>query len=241
MTQERLPEHALDVGHENYRKVETPTDVAQPHPNAKEAMKIFANFQRQRENGLTIDIANLSRELRASTAHQQFPEALFVEWFLPLFAGEVDVNTWPVNYQTWLDKVAGGHNTIVDIVKEDGSVVFSIPPIFDTSILEHQKPGSETMTLIERHYSRLKEFDARGSQVYLERKLSSLHIKSEPTEQLYHNFRVWNAIFEHYGKKDKILNLGNLLENDPNKDKPITGVTSNASSSDLSDYELDTD
>uniref|UniRef100_A0AAU7PF67 Uncharacterized protein n=1 Tax=Burkholderia phage vB_BgluM-SURPRISE13 TaxID=3159457 RepID=A0AAU7PF67_9VIRU len=223
------------------RQVAQPTDVAQPHPRQKQAMEVFERFQKQRRMGIGIDIRGIANQLTQIEMNSKFPEELFVEHFLPLFTGEVQP-TMQVNYTTWLEKVAGGEKVAVDIVDANGNTLFTVPPLFDTSILEQSKPGGESMTLIERHYSRLKEFDAAGSQQFLSKKLSGLHIKAEPTEQLYANMRVWNAIFERYGKRDKILNLGNLLENDPNKNKVVDlGGASSGNSADVSDYELDTD
>ncbi|BAS05016.1 hypothetical protein [Ralstonia phage RSF1] len=222
------------------RQAEPPTDVAQPHPRQKQAMEVFEALQKNRRMGIGIDIRGISNQLTLVEQNSQFPEELFVEHFLPLFAGEV-APTAHVNYQTWLEKVAGGEKVSVDIVDTQGNVLFTVPPLFDTSILEQAKPGGESMTLIERHYSRLKEFDAAGSQVFLNRKLSGLHIKDKPTEQVYENIRIWNAIFERYGKHDKILNLINL-QNDPNKDKAV-GLSSagGRNAADVGDYELDTD
>lgn len=222
------------------RTADIPTDIAQPHPRQKEAMATFERFQRNRRMGIGIDIRGIANQLTLVEQNSQFPEELFVEYFLPLFAGEVPP-TVHVNYQTWLEKVAGGERVAVDIVDANGAVLFTVPPLFDTSVLEQTKPGGESMTLIERHYSRLKEFDAAGSQQFLNKKLSGLHIKEKPTEQVYENIRIWNAIFERYGKHDKILNLIDL-QNDPNKDKDVgLGGSGNQNASDVSDYELDTD
>lgn len=217
-----------------------PTDVAQPHPRQKKAMEVFETFQKQRRLGIGIDIRGIANQLHQIEMNSKFPEELFVEHFLPLFAGEVPP-TPQVNYTTWLEKVAGGEKVAVDIIDSNGNTLFTVPALFDTSVLEQSKPGGESMTLIERHYSRLKEFDAAGSQQFLSKKLSGLHIKDKPTEQVFENIRTWNAIFERYGKHDKILNLINL-QNDPNKDKVVNfGGGGSGNAADVGDYELDTD
>lgn len=222
------------------RQATQPTDVAQPHPRQRQAMEVFEKVQKNRRLGIGVDIRSISNQLTTLEQNAQFPETLFVEHFLPLFAGEVQP-TAQVNYTTWIEKVAGGEKVAVDIFDENNVRIFTVPAMFDTSVLEQSKPGGESMTLIERHYSRLKEFDAAGSQQFLNKKLSGLHIKDKPTEQVYENIRVWNAIFERYGKADKILNLINL-KNDPNKDKALDfGSTSGGSAADVGDYELDTD
>lgn len=240
MTQKTKTELDNSLDRTVSRKPDVPTDIAQPHPRQKEALQVFEKFQRNRRMGIGINIHAIANQLTTIEQNSQFPEELFVQHFLPLFAGEV-APTPHVNYQTWLEKVAGGERVSVDIVDANGVVLFTVPPLFDTSVLEQSKPGGESMTLIERHYSRLKEFDAAGSQQFLNKKLSGLHIKAEPTEQVYENIRIWNAIFERYGKHDKILNLINL-QNDPNKDKDIgIGRSGSSNASDVGDYELDTD
>lgn len=223
------------------RPTKPENDIAQPHPRQAEATALFGQIMKNRRMGIAVNISGIADQLKAAPTQanyiQQFPEQLFVEHFIPLFAGEVQP-TPHVNYNTWVEKVAGGENKAVEIVDENGSVLFTVPPMFDTSVLEQSKPGGESMTLIERHYSRLKEFDISGSQNYLRNKLSSMHIREKPTEEVYNNFRAWNAIFERYGRHDKILNLL-PLENDPNKDK--AGEVNSGHRDDGLTYELDTD
>lgn len=223
------------------REATAPKDIAQPHPKQAEAMKVFEQIQQQRRFGVSVNIGEIASQLRGEVVRATFPEALFVEHFLPLFAGEVQP-TIHVNYTTWVDKVAGGTMMPVDIVDEKGVVLFTVPAMFSDSVLEQTKPGAQAMTHIERQYSRLKEFDAAGSQRYLSKMLSGMHIKEKPTQEVYDNMRVWNDIFKRYGREDKIINMLDL-NNDPNKDKPasVGTVAGGNSNADLGDYELETD
>lgn len=214
-------------------------DIAQPHPKQQEAMALFERIQNNRRMGISVDIGDIASKLRGAAPRATFPESLFVTHFLPLFTGEV-AQTEHVNINTWIDKVAGGDRNPVDIVGQDGTVLFTIPPMFDHSVLDQSKNGGQTMTRIERQYSRLKEFDASGSQVFLQKTLSGLHIKEKPTEEVFANIAAWNAIFVRYGKQDKIINLLDP-SNDPNKDRNGVGGGTSPSASDVSDFELDTD
>jgi hypothetical protein len=221
------------------RPIAPPADPAQVHPKQKEALDIFAKFQRNRNFGISVDIAGIANQLKTEAPRAYFPEQLFVQHFLPLFADEVKP-TSEVNIQTWIVKVAGSESTPVDIVDPEGKVLFTVPPVFDHSVLEQSKPGGMSMTRVERQYSRLKEVDAHASQQFLSKTLQSMHIKDKPTEEVYANMRIWNDIFKRYGKEEKIINLLNL-ENDPNKDKDLGIAGTSSTASDVSDYELDTD
>jgi hypothetical protein len=237
MTPQEKLDHQLDGT--SPRPVAPPNDPAQVHPKQKEALEIFAKVQRNRNMGISVNISVIAEQLQAAQPKTQFPEELFVEHFLPLFADEVQP-TPHVNVRAWIDKIAGGETIPVEIIDAEGKVLFTVPPMFDTSVLEQGRPGGLSMTRVERHYSRLKEVDAMASQTFLSKTLQSMHIKQKPTDEVYANMRIWNEIFTRYGKQDKIINLLNL-ENDPNKDKAVglagTGVPDNG----VGEYELDTD
>lgn len=211
--------------------------IAQQQTNEqyKEAMATFEKVQNQRRMGVSLDIANALSQIAPAKANPMFSEQYFVEYFLPMFVGEVEP-TQAVNIHVWIERVAGDERNAVDIVDHAGKVLFTVPPMFDTSVFEQAQPGSQSMTRIERSYSRLKEFDAAGSQHYLSKMLTGIHLVEKPTEETYSNIRAWNDIMTRYGKADKIINLI-PLENDPNKDK----VVASPSKQDLNDYELDTD
>lgn len=219
------------------RPVAPENDIAQPHPKHAEAMNIFKSFTKQRRMDITTDIKEIVEGLAPVVQTNQFPEALFLQHFFPFFIGDVPA-TQLINNTTWIDKVAGSSHNPVDIIDAAGQVLFTVPPMFDTSVLDQAQSGGQTMTLVERHYSRLKEIDVSGSQQFLKNTLSSIHVKDKPTEQLYANFRAWNDILIRYGRADRIIEVL-PLDKDPNKDKPT--AASNNPTSDLADYDLDTD
>ena len=211
--------------------------IAQKQSNEqyKQAMAMFEKVQNQRRMGVSVDIANALTQITPPKDNPAFSEQYFVEYFLPMFLGEVEP-TDAVNINVWIERIAGDERRSVDIVDEEGKVLFTVPPMFDTSVFEQAQPGSQSMTRIERSYSRLKEFDAAGSQHYLSKMLTGIHLVEKPTEETYANIRVWNDILTRYGKADQIINLL-PLDKDPNKDK----VVATPSQKDLSDYVLDTD
>lgn len=210
-----------------------------PIQQRDEAMKIFEQFQKNRNFGMKIDITNIANALKADHVTTKFPEVYFVEHFLPMFA-MMKPQTQDVNYNTWLD-IAGGDRYPVDIVNEEGTVLFTVPPMMDDSVIDEVKAGGESMTRIERHYSRLKEIDAVGSQTYLSAKLQGIHIKEKPTQQSIDNIKAWNAIYRRYGMEDQIIQLGNILDHDSKKADQASTGHSTSGNNDIGDYELDTD
>lgn len=220
--------------------IKPPHDNTQPHPKQVEAMKLFEQFQKQRRNFIDVDIRQVSSQLITRPRVEQVPETIFVNYFLPMFAGEVD-QTEAVNYNTWIEKVAGRDTAPVEVVNEQGVVLFVVPPMLDSSVIEQTQSGRNSFTRIERKYSRLKEVAAAESQTFLTVTMQSIHIAEKPSQGVIDNIKTWNEIFKRYGREDKILNLGNLLEYDTKKeeDSPTGGIS--APNSDLGDYELELD
>lgn len=218
-----------------------PVDPAQPHPRHKEAMQLLERFQNGRNKGISIDIRSIATALRKDVEVHSIPEPVFVQHFLPLFAGEIQ-ETEALNYTTWIEKVAGSDRAPVNVIDLNYNVLFVVPPLLDASVIEQTTSGgSGTMSRIERQYSRLKEIDAGASQIYLEKMLKGSHLKEKPTQQVIDNVKTWNEIFRRYGREDKIITLGNILDLDTKKEAPGIGGGINPSPTDVSDYELDTD
>lgn len=219
-----------------------PAEPTTLHPKHNEAMAIFARFERNRNMGMRVDISNIATTLteQLKAPNPWFPEPLFVEHFLPMFAG-INPETAELNYDTWHEKIAGSDRQAVDIVDLDHKVLYTIPATLNMSVIEQVGAGSNTMSRIERKFSRLKEIDVAGSQSYLSRSLSSVHISDVPSQEVIDNIKTWNAIFERYGMKDKIIKLGNVLDHDTKKDETPGVQARPNTSSDLGDYDLEVD
>lgn len=79
----------------------------------------------------------------AETDRTRYPEAEFRRHFLPVFSGEAEKNL-PPGYtperlrgeaHTYWATIAGGLSCEVDVVDETGEVVFTVPALSDTSVL----------------------------------------------------------------------------------------------------------
>lgn len=194
-----------------HRPVTPPLQQGEPIPQREKALDQIGDILKQRRTLSSLPLASVPDELvkfiQAPLPVHTFPEPLFVQYFLPLFAGNA-TEDHAVSYQTWIEKVAGSDRSPVDIVDGNGKVLFRVPPLMDVSALEMNKSG-RNWTILERQYFRMKEVDAQGSQDFLATSLSSLHIAAKAPDELYQNTRAWNEIFRRYGMEDKILNLVN--------------------------------
>ena len=68
---------------------EPPAVEIAEHPRRKLAMEQFEKFQRGRRFGVSVDIRGIAAMLNPVKERSTFPELLFVEYFLPLFAAEI--------------------------------------------------------------------------------------------------------------------------------------------------------
>jgi len=224
----------IDLNDENVKAELEPKIDAKPHPEKDKVLEVFGSLVNSNKASVERVITEVTEKLNPYEQRYSFPEELFVKFFLPFFVGEIPA-TPEINMNTWLDKVSGDPKNPVDIIDNEGNVIFTVPPILDQSVIEQSNPQSRSMTVIERQYSRLKEISAVASQMYLEKTLTGIHVKDKPTEEVYNNIRVWNDILKRYGKEDKIVNIIPIEE--VNKHAP----THIEDKTDISDYELDTD
>lgn len=66
--------------------------------------------------------------------NEQIPENVFVDNFLPFFAGKVQDNADLKIMTNWIG-VAGSPMNEVDVVDASGKVIFTVPPIYSTNFL----------------------------------------------------------------------------------------------------------
>ncbi len=125
-----------------------------------------------------------------------FPEYLFKSTWLPFFAGLTDeISGKKATISDWLD-VAGTAYNEVDIVDQDGKVLFTVPPLLrDTPLMEKRHPN-DTMREAMAEYINYASLHPKMGKAYLEKVISS-KIPRKPADVRY--IRRWNDIFVRYG------------------------------------------
>jgi predicted HAD superfamily phosphohydrolase YqeG len=133
------------------------------------------------------------------------PEAIFVNHFLPFFSGEKPNDPQNNILQQWVS-VAGNATAEVAVVNEKNEVIYNVPALLDTDILNiANNNASRSFSQIYDNYKiRAKNIPAVGEKFLsdaLSDKFKDLTTNNEtgPSE----NEVRWNSIFERYGKLNK--------------------------------------
>lgn len=150
--------------------------------------------------------------------HGKLPEPLFVKHFLPVFAGEVSSKENQQALGNWIS-IAGTPMNEVDIIDNTGKVLFSVPPLFNTAVIDiTNRANGRSLADI------FKEYVIRNANIpsIAERKLADaiedkLNQSVDSGRRNLGNEERWMSIFERYGKVT-IDNSSNIKPQDLDSD-----------------------
>jgi len=91
------------------------------------------NFMRDSENALNVIFPALVE--KANEVCSKLPEHIFVQYFLPYFAGQIDLSSRPGLMAEWIS-VAGSPMAEVAIIDNNWNVLYYVPGVFDTSFID---------------------------------------------------------------------------------------------------------
>jgi len=131
----------------------------------------------------------------------QLPERLFVNNFLPFFCGELDIDKEPNFFAMWFG-IAGSPSLEVSIIDDLGKVLYRVPSIMDSSIIN---PNRENSTINFAHIVTMAKLYGNITPIAgenalnggLAKKYSELQNKSKVFSS---NEQRWMQIFARYGK-----------------------------------------
>jgi hypothetical protein len=137
--------------------------------------------------------------LVSSQAKTQLPENVFVSYFLPFFAGQPVAPGRNVVAE-WIG-VAGTPMSEVDVVDVSGQVLFTVPAIFNTNILEiANRQAGRSFADIFSEYELRKAGVPIAANGYL---AQNLHSKASEIIKGEHNVSFianqWAMIMSRYG------------------------------------------
>ena len=147
---------------------------------------------------------------RATTAivsdisNGRIPEDIFVQYFLPFFAGTIPTDEPTHHMEDWIS-VAGTPMNRVDVLGEDESVLFTVPPLFDTSIIDiSRRERGEGLFSILQQFNLLNNNIPVVAENYL---ANALHGKfstmGKDSDEFVSDSNAWDNIFSRYGIKPR--------------------------------------
>lgn len=91
------------------------------------------NFMRDSENALNVIFPALVE--KANEVSSKLPENIFVQYFLPYFAGQIDLSNRPGLMAEWIS-IAGSPMAEVAIIDNNWNILYYVPGVFDTSFID---------------------------------------------------------------------------------------------------------
>lgn len=132
----------------------------------------------------------------------RLPERIFVDYFLPLFAGEVEVPEDKRERITKWMEVAGNPFKEVRIIADDdhNTTLFQVPPLFDRSVIRPHVEGRHTLGHIMRSADQYSQISPQAGRNYLGQQFMRFEIFKDIEEHRMEFAERWNAILQRYGK-----------------------------------------
>lgn len=127
----------------------------------------------------------------------KIPEPVFIEHFLPFFSGKEVENPNTV-MQNWVS-IAGSPLHEVDVVNEKQEVIFTVPAIMDTGLLNVIKNNSqETLPSIYNRYNIQKDSLIADAGNKLLNELNNNFKQTINSETYINNSNKWVNIIQRY-------------------------------------------
>jgi hypothetical protein len=156
-------------------------------------------FTEAKNKILAEQIKNIHDSLTSISAQDitSLPEPVFVNSFLPFFAGQTV--TSDINVSTWVG-IAGNPYRSVNIVGANGEVLYTIPPLFDREALDPNKRqiGVSPMQHVMKTYEQFMQLSPQRARSYLDQELAKRNLAVDARENIISNLHIWNAIFARY-------------------------------------------
>jgi hypothetical protein len=160
-----------------------------------------------KEEGQAGFILRVAGELNliAEDDVSRLPEPIFVEVFLPLFAGEALKHPKESTIAGWIS-IAGTPYKEVDIFDPaTNKVLFRCPPLFDYNgvnpVRNAADRGARPIAEIVQMAGELTNLHPNQGIAFLSRELNKRALTMNTTAKLAPNMQRWSVVFERYGRK----------------------------------------
>lgn len=133
--------------------------------------------------------------------HGRLPEEVFRHYFLPYFSGLGTIHPQRNVIAEWIG-VAGTAMTEVDVFAPDLTILFTVPALFDTSVIDvtKQRAGNSLSTVMENYQMRQGGVPAVATN-YVNQALAAKmnDITLNKPDRMTVARQRWESIMAHYG------------------------------------------
>lgn len=158
--------------------------------------KAIANNLKKQVAEQTNDIYN---SLVGTKENSQLPEDIFKQYFLPHFSGQAPISSKPQIVAEWIG-IAGTPASEVDVIDTAGHVLFTVPSLFDSSIIDTVKrdPGNSISDIYSQYDLKTNNIPSVANN-FLNKELSKKLSIVDTTVKHEDVTNQWNSIFDRYG------------------------------------------
>lgn len=166
------------------------------------------------------EIETIKAQVSQTSVGARLPERIFVNVFLPFFAGEHEAMLYDVDLNTWLN-VAGSPFSEVEIINDStGKTLFSVPAIYDREAVNAVNTEGPSIAHIVASSNQLSNVHPSQGEAFLNRALTGrAMVMSVPANVRAHAGR-WNEIFKRYNRPAMVAMDVNPTEQQAADDGP---------------------
>lgn len=145
------------------------------------------------------ELDRINQDLKI-VSRPRLQEYIFVNVFLPLFHGDEE-NIYNATMNTWLS-VAGSPFNEVDIIDNNGKILFTVPPVYNRNNVHPVDPniGLPSVASMVATAKQYAQMHPRQGEAYLKSELNKRAMLVENEGQHLVNLNAWNEIFKRYGR-----------------------------------------
>jgi hypothetical protein len=160
------------------------------------------DFRRQRLQ----EVIEMTHSSLADIAAEDIPtiqERIFVQVFLPIFAGD-EVNQYKAKiYPHWIN-VAGNPYRPVNVVDTQGKVLFTVPALLDRRAIspstQTERGTTSSISHVVASASQYSAMSPIAGANYLSKELTRRALIMKVPTQVLTDLKTWNEIFVRYGR-----------------------------------------
>jgi len=164
--------------------------------------KPFEKLQEANRNQVTESINSTYDKLVVNKQNSTLPEGIFKEHFLPYFAGEKAITSDVSVMAEWVG-VAGSPMGEVDVIDNNNQVLFTVPSLFDTNVINTVKrtPGKSLPEIYSQYDLRANNIPVVAEKFLSDALADKANNITKEANPKATNVDRWSNILSRYGYK----------------------------------------